>query len=98
MSSIQRGSRQGLGKTVLLVSLPVVLLGAVIFVFLRTSGAGLKVQPAAPVEALIFEKTVLRPGIIELHVRNTSPQEITIAQVVVRDGFVPFRASPGPAV
>jgi ZIP family zinc transporter len=98
MSSIQKGSRQSLGKTVLLFSLPVVLLGAVISVFLRTSGAGLKVQPAVPVEALVFEKTVLRPGIIELHVRNTSPQDITIAQVNVRDAFVLFRASPGQAV
>jgi zinc transporter, ZIP family len=92
------GSRRGLGRTLLLFSLPVILLGAVIVLFLRTNGAGLSVNSAAPAEALVFEKTVLHPGVIRLHVRNTSPQDITIAQVNVRDAFVPFSAAPGRTV
>jgi zinc transporter, ZIP family len=85
-------------RTVLLFALPVVLLAGVILVFLKTSGAGLAVHPAAPVESIVFEKTVLRHGVIECHLRNTSPQDITIAQVNVRDAFVPFSVLPDPTV
>jgi zinc transporter ZupT len=82
-------------KTAALFLLPLVLLTAVIAVFLSTRGAGLKVQPAAPIEFLVFERTILKPDLIELHVRNTSPQELTIAQIDIRDAFVPFSISPG---
>lgn len=94
MSSIESKTPRGLGKTLLLFSLPLLLLLAVILVFLGTDGAGLKVAPAAPIESIVFERTILRPNLIEVHVRNTSPQEIAIAQVDVRDAFVPFTQRP----
>jgi zinc transporter ZupT len=81
-------------KTILLFILPVILLAGVIALFLYTNGAGLNVTPAAPIENLQFERTILRPGVIELHVRNTSPQEITLAQVIVNDAIWQFTASP----
>ena len=81
-------------RTSILFLVPVALLAAVILVFLKTGGAGLVVKPAAPVESLVFERTVLRPGAIELHVRNTSPQRITIAVVDVRETIVPFTVMP----
>jgi zinc transporter ZupT len=84
------------GATVAMVLVPLALLAGVIAVFLATNGAGLNVQPAAPIEKVQFERTVLRPGIIELHVRNTSPQEIILAQLVINDSFFPFDASPAP--
>jgi hypothetical protein len=56
------------------------------------------VGPAAPVESLVFERTVLKPGLIELHVRNTSPQELAIAQIDIRDAFVPSSVSPDRVV
>jgi len=83
-------------RTAALFALPVVLLAGVIAAFLATGG--LKVQPAAPIESLVFERTLVKPELIELHVRNTSPQELTIAQINIRDAFVPFRISPGPAI
>jgi zinc transporter, ZIP family len=98
MNTNDTGTGGGLVRKILLFSLPLVLLAAVIVLFLRTSGAGLKVEPAAPVESLVFEKTILHPGMIELHVRNTSPQEITLAQVNVRDAFVSFSAAPGQSI
>ncbi len=98
MKAIENGARRGPGMTLLLFSVPVILLAGVIAVFLKTNGAGLKVQPAAPIESLVFEKTTLQPGIIDLHVRNTSPQDITLAQVDVRDAFVSFRVSPDRTV
>jgi len=91
-------SRRNPVATLLLAALPMALLAGVILLFLETGGAGLNVEPAAPQETLVFERQVLTPGLIELHVRNTSPREITIAQVDVRDAFVPFRVNPAPAI
>jgi ZIP family zinc transporter len=91
-------ARGSLWNTFFLFLIPLILLGVVIAVFLATGGAGLKAAPAAPVESLVFERTVLKPERIELHVRNTSPQELTIAQIGIRDAFVPFTASPDQTI
>ena len=90
--------RKGPWNTAALFLLPLVLLAAVIAVFLATGGAGLKAEPAAPVESLVFERTVLKPDLIELTVRNTSPQALTVAQIAIRDAFVPFSIHPGPSI
>ena len=91
----EKMSRQNL---VVLLLTPIVLLAAVIALFVYTGGAGLNVQPAAPQEAIQFENTVLRPGVIELHVRNTSAREVTISQVSVNDAIWPFTISPDPQI
>jgi len=81
-------------KTLGLMILPVLLLIGVIALFLATNGAGLHVEPAAPVENLTVDKTTLRPEVIELHIRNTSPQPLTIATVNINDAIWPFTAQP----
>ncbi|MEA2472965.1 MAG: zinc transporter, family [Thermoleophilaceae bacterium] len=43
-----------------------------------------------PVERLVVDRTTLRPGLIELHVRNDGPDGVGIRQVIVNDGFAPF--------
>ncbi len=78
--------------------MPVLLLAGVIALFVATNGAGLNVKPAAPVETLQFERTILRPGQIEMHVQNTSPQDVTIAQVKINDAIWPFEISPAPTI
>jgi ZIP family zinc transporter len=85
-------------RTALIFLLPVLALAAVVALFVWTSGAGLNVAPAAPTETLQFEQTILRPGEIELHVRNTSPQELTIAQVNVNDAIWPYTVTPGATI
>ena len=85
-------------KTLLLFSLPVLLLAGVIAVFVFTNGAGLHVIPAAPVETVQFGRTILRPGQIELHLRNTSPNEIRIAQIKINDALWPYIISPGHTI
>lgn len=82
------------GRTLGLFLVPVALLAAVIALFLVTNGAGLNVAPAAPIEALTFERTVLRRDEIELRVRNTGPEPLTLAQLVVNEAVWPFEASP----
>ncbi len=87
-------STPGLGKTIGMFIIPLILLAGVIALFFYTNGAGLQVEPAAPIEALTFERTVLRPGEIELYVRNTGPEPLTLAQVIINDAVWPFTASP----
>jgi zinc transporter ZupT len=89
---------QSNSRTLLLFVAPIILLLGVIALFLYTNGAGLNVEPAAPIETLQFEQTILKPGVIELHVRNTSPQPITLAQVIINDAVWQFTALPGKEV
>ena len=84
--------------TLALLLVPVLLLAGVIALFVFTNGAGLNVTPAAPIESVQFERTILRPGQIELHLRNTSPQEIRISQVSINEATWPYTISPGPAI
>lgn len=79
-------------RTLLLILLPLVLLGAVIAVFLSQGGMGL--EPAAPVEAVTIERYVLKRGQIALFLRNSGAQPVTISQVIINDAVWPFRASP----
>jgi zinc transporter ZupT len=83
-------------NAVLLV-LPLVLLGVVIVLFL-TTGGGLDLTSPAPVEALTVERTVLRPGEIEVTVRNASPEDLTIAQVIINDAVWPYTTSSGATI
>jgi len=90
--------KSALGKTLLQLALPVLLLAGVIFLFLRTNGAGLKVEPAAPIEAVQFDRMMLTPNKIELQLTNTSPQDITLSQIVVNDSFWAFDAAPSRTI
>jgi ZIP family zinc transporter len=83
-------------RTLLLFAVPIVLLAGVIALFALTDGAGLNVDPAAPIETVTFQRTVLKPGEIELHLRNTSQHEVTIAQVNINDAIWPFTISESP--
>ena len=80
------------------IVLPVLLLMGVIALFLATNGAGLHLVPAAPIERLVFERIVLRPEEIELHIRNTSPQPVRVAAVNVNEAIWPFRAEPAASL
>lgn len=85
-------------RTLALVLAPLVLLAGVIALFVFTRGAGLNATPAAPIETVQFGRTILRPGQIALHVRNTSPQAVTLAQVNINDAIWPHTVSPGREV
>ena len=83
-------------STILLI-LPVVVLAGIILLFWKTGG-GLNLVSPAPVEALTIERTVLKPGQIEVTLRNSSPSQVTIAQAVINDAIWPFTVSPGPTI
>jgi zinc transporter ZupT len=73
-----------------LVPLALVATAAALFAALGAPGLGERTGP--PVEELAVERTVLRPGEIELTVRNDGPDPVRIEQVSVSDSYVPFTA------
>lgn len=86
----ERGLRLGRMPAWLLGALPLVLAGLAIGGFAALGGPGLGERAGPPVEELAFERTVLRPGEIVLHVRNDGPDAVTVAQVMVNDAFTQF--------
>ncbi len=81
-----------------LIAVPLALIAAAIALFAVLGGPGLDERRGPPVEELGVERTVLRPGEIELTVRNTGPDAVTVAQVAVNDAYVAFGAEPGGEV
>ena len=84
-------------RTLVLLLIPIILLVGVIVLFLSTGG-GLDLQAAAPVEELTIERYTLERNEIELHVRNTGPEEINVAQVVINEAIMPFTIAPNTAI
>jgi zinc transporter ZupT len=74
-----------------LVPLALIVLAIGLFAALDAPGLGERNGP--PVEELAVERTVLRPGEIELTVRNDGPDAVDLAQVVVNDAYLPFETS-----
>jgi len=69
-----------------------VVLGALVGLFVALGAPGLE-RRGVPVEELSVERTVLRPGAIELHVRNDGPDPVAVRQVIVNDAFATFEQS-----
>ncbi|HYF27099.1 MAG TPA: ZIP family metal transporter [Baekduia sp.] len=84
-----RGRLAGAPSWVLAL-LPLLVVAIAVATFAALDGPGLGDRPGPPVEELAVERTVLQPGVIELHVRNDGPDPVTIAQAVVNDAFVTF--------
>lgn len=81
----------------LLGLVPLVLLGVVLALFFAFGGTGIgKPKGAPPQEELTVERTILRPGEIELRVRNNGRDDVSVAQVIVNDAFVSFSGADEP--
>jgi ZIP family zinc transporter len=77
-----------------LLAAPLALIAAAIGLFAVLGGPGLEERRGPPVEELAVERTVLRPGEIELTLRNTGPDAVEVGQVAVSDAYVTFSAEP----
>ncbi len=71
---------------------PLALIVVAITAFGLLDGPGLGDRTGPPVEDLVIERTTLRPGEIELSLRNDGPDAVRISQVSINDGFVPFES------
>jgi hypothetical protein len=79
----------------LLGLVPLLLIAAAVGLFAALGAPGLGERRGPPVEELAVERTVLRPGEIELTVRNDGPDPVTVAQAQVNDAFVAFSGAEG---
>jgi ZIP family zinc transporter len=75
--------------------IPLALIVAAIAGFALLGGPGLGERTGPPVEEVSVERTVLRPGVIELTLRNDGPDPVEVAQVAVNDAYAPFIAEGG---
>ncbi len=75
--------------------IPLALIAAAIGTFALLGGPGLGDRTGPPVEEVAVERTVLRPGEIELTLRNDGPDPVEVAQVAVNDAYAPFVADGG---
>ena len=71
---------------------PLVALAVAIGLFVLLDAPGLE-RVGVPQEELAVERAVLRPGEIELHLRNDGADPVRVAQAIVNDGFAAFSQS-----
>ena len=71
---------------------PLVILAGAIGLFVALDAPGLD-RVGVPVEELAVERSVLRPGEIELQLRNDGPDPVEVRQAIVNDGFASFTQS-----
>lgn len=70
--------------------IPLVLIVAALVALLTVGGDTLGERRGPPVEDIAVESTILRPGEIELKVRNAGPDPVRVAQVFVNDAYVDY--------
>jgi len=75
--------------------IPLGLIVVAIGGFALLGGPGLGERTGPPLEEVAVERTVLRPGEIELTLRNDGPDPVEVAQVAVNDAYAPFVADGG---
>lgn len=72
--------------------IPLTLIAVALVALLTVGGDTLGERNGPPIEEIAVERTVLRPGEIDLTVRNAGPDAVQIAQVFVNDQYVDFTA------
>ena len=94
-----RAAREGEGRagaripTWLLGLVPLALIAGAAIAFGVLGAPGLGDRTGPPVEDVTVERTVLRPGEIEMTLRNDGPDPVAIEQVAISDSYVPFATS-----
>ena len=86
-------------RRVLLGLVPLLLLGALLVVIVRSGPAdAVRGENFPPVERLTFQRVTLEPGAILVSVMNDGPDAVNIAQVQVDEAFWAFTADQGVAL
>ncbi|WP_129691717.1 ZIP family metal transporter [Gottfriedia acidiceleris] len=77
--------------------IPFILLIAVLG-WIFANGAGIEKDPAAPIEVLNIEQIKVTKSGFELDVKNTGPETLTIAQLMVDDSVWNFTVTPSQSL
>jgi zinc transporter, ZIP family len=96
-STVQPTTKRFTFRTFILLLIPIILLAGVITLFLYTGG-GLRLSSPVPVENLDVEKYILKRNNIDLYIRNTGPEELTIASVIINEAVMPFEVMPSSTI
>ena len=72
------------------------LITVVLVILAVAGGDSLPDRLGPPVEELAVERTELAPNQIELTLRNTGPDDVTVAQAFVNDAYVDFAGGDEP--
>jgi zinc transporter ZupT len=92
-ADVSTPGRTGRVPAWVLGAVPLALIALALGAFALLDGPGLADRKGPPVEDLAVERTALEPGRIDLTVRNDGPDDVTLAQVIVNDGFADFSAT-----
>src|SRR5688500_6671793 len=84
-------------RTLIRPLLPLITRAGASALFLYTGGV-LRLESPVPVENLEVERYVLERNEIYLHVRNTGPEELTIASVIINEASMPSSVTPSPTI
>lgn len=84
-------------QTFVLLLIPILLLAGVIALFLYTGG-GLRLDSPVPVENLDVEKYILKHNSIDLYIRNTGPEDLKVASIIVNDAVMPYTVTPAATI
>ena len=79
----------------LLGLIPLALIAGALIALLTIGDDTLGERRGPPVEDIAVERTELRPGEIDVTVRNAGPDPVTVAQVFVNDSYVDFSSEGG---
>ena len=93
------GGADDMTRRLLLALVPLLLLGALLVVIVRSGPAeAIRGENFPPVERLTFQRVVLEPGAIVVSLMNDGPDAVNVAQVQVDDAFWTFTADNGVAM
>jgi len=96
-STLPAGTKRFTIQTFVLLLIPILLLAGVIALFLSTGG-GLRLASPVPVENLDVEKYILKHNSIDLYIRNTGPEDLNVASIIVNDAVMPFSVTPAATI
>ncbi|HLG24891.1 MAG TPA: metal transporter [Candidatus Nanoarchaeia archaeon] len=74
--------------------LPLILLGILLFIFVKFGPLGVFQSTVVPIENVFIQRVVFSPEHISLEVFNDGPEPVTIAQVLVNDAYWRFEMYP----
>ncbi len=75
--------------------IPLLVIAVLLAGFALLGGPGVAERNGIPIEEVAVERTVLKPGTIELTLRNDGPDAVRIAQVMVNDAYASFDGGSG---